>query len=120
MDPSRLVRFASVGAAAMMVLHSVASGFLLLFPVRFGLMFCCAGLDPTVQTWLAKATPEKRRGIVFGWGGSARAIGWATAPLASGAVAAALGIRQVYMFGAALFLLLIPLLALVVSRQGRP
>ena len=80
------------------------------------LVFFSGGLEPTINIWLAKITPERRRGFIFGWAASARSLGWMVAPLLSGLIAATLGLRYIYAVGAALFLLLIPLVSLVIHR----
>jgi len=101
-----------------MIPHGLANGFLSISMARFGLLFCAGGLDPVFQIWLAKITPEKHRGILFGWALTAKSIGWTLAPLASGAVASVFGLRSVYFVGAILFLLLIPLISFVVRQMG--
>jgi MFS family permease len=75
---------------------------------RFLMVFFTGGLDPVFQIWLAKSTPDKIRGIIFGWALSANGIGWAFGAACSGVVATCLGIRWIYGVGAFLFLLLIP------------
>lgn len=116
LDPSRIVRFSSFWAGLLMIVHGLAQGFLILFPARFAMVFFSGGLEPTINIWLSKITPERRRGLVFGWAACARAIGWMLAPLLSGLIAATLGLRFIYAVGAALFFLLIPVVTLVVRR----
>lgn len=118
-SPARIATLCSAGAAVMMILQGLASGFLLLMPARFGMMFCAGGLDPVFQIWLAKVTPVERRGIVFGWSSTARSLGWFAAPLISGALATITGLRSIYFINAALFLLLIPLINRVVHLVAR-
>lgn len=90
----------------------LAHGFMVLFSARFGMTFCAGGVDPVFQVWLSKVTPEAKRGLAFGWSSTARSIGWVVAPLVSGLVAARHGIRSVFFVGAALYLALIPMIAL--------
>ena len=115
-SPAGIARVCSVGAALMMTLQGLAHAFVQLIPARFGMMFFAGGLDPVFQIWLAKVTPADRRGVVFGWSSTARSLGWFSAPLASGILAAALGLRAIYFINAALFLLLIPLINFVVRK----
>ena len=81
----------------------MAAGFLMLFPTRFFYVMFSAGLEPVLQSWLSKSTPAERRGTVFGWAGTARAIGWLLAPLVSGLGAAAFSVRAVFLAGSLLF-----------------
>jgi len=82
-------------------------------------MFCAGGLDPVFQIWLSKVTPEQKRGFVFGWASSARALGWMLAPLISGAVAWWAGLRVIFFAAAAFFFLLVPLITFIVARLER-
>jgi DHA1 family multidrug resistance protein-like MFS transporter len=109
-DVPRLAKVSSVGAALFMVPQGFLHGFLLLFPTRFGMVFCAGGLEPLFQVWLAKVTSVERRGAAFGWAATARSVGWAVAPLVSGLVASGLGLRSIYLVGGiqyALFILLV-------------
>ena len=116
LEPARVVRFSSFWAALLMAVHGLAQGFLILVPARFAMVFFSGSLEPTINIWLAKITPERRRGFVFGWAACARSIGWMAAPLLSGLIAATLGLRFIYAAGAGLFLLLFPLVPLVIRR----
>ena len=102
-----------------MIPQGLAQGFLLLFASRFGMIFCSGGLDPVFQVWLSKITPQKRRGMVFGWAATARSIGWMVSPLAAGYVASRFSIRGLFFAGSFLYLLLIPCISLVVTQVIR-
>ena len=115
--PARLARWSSLGAGFFMLLQALAASFMVLLPLRFGMLLCDGGLEPALQAWLAKTTPPERRGLVFGWAGSARAVGYMLAPLSSGVVAAVFGIRPVFVVGAVLFALTIPVISIVIRRQ---
>ena len=118
-SPPRIGKLSALGAGLLMIPQGLAAGFGLLFAARFGTVFCAGGLDQVFQLWLAKITPAERRGLVFGWSGTARSIGWIIAPLASGVVAAELDIRSVFFAGAALYVALIPGIGLAVRRLQR-
>lgn len=117
MHPARLGIGSAFIAAVAMIPHAFATAVWMLFPARFAMMFCSGGLEAITQIWLAKTTPQQHRGIIFGWASTARAIGWVAAPLSSGAIGAAFGIRPVYMVGSVLFLLIIPLMWITVQRS---
>lgn len=114
--PAGIARVCAIGAAVMMIPQGLAHAFGLLVPARFAMMFFAGGLDPVFQIWLAKITPPDRHGVVFGWSSTARSLGWFAAPLLSGLLAAALGLRAIYFVNAALFLALLPLIQGVTAR----
>ncbi len=112
--PPRIAKISAFGAGVMMIVVGFAHGFLQLFIGRFGATFCAGGLDPVFQIWLAKTTPAKSRGFIFGWAVTAKSVGWVFAPLASGTVACVFGLHAVFFSAAIFFFLLIPLIALIV------
>jgi DHA1 family multidrug resistance protein-like MFS transporter len=114
MPPPKIGKYSSLLAGILTIPQAVAHGFISLFITRFGMVFFSGGLDPIFQIWLAKVTPEKQRGFIFGWAATAKSIGWMIAPLASGVVAGTLSVRAIFFFSAALYLLLIPLINTVV------
>jgi len=118
-SPPRIGKLSALGAGLLMIPQGLATGFGLLFAARFGTVFCAGGLDPVFQIWLAKITPPERRGLVFGWSGTARSIGWIVAPLVSGVVAARWDIRTVFFTGAVLYVALIPAISFAVKRLQR-
>jgi MFS family permease len=105
--PATIGKFCALGAGLLMIPQGVAHGFGLLFAARFGMIFFAGGLEPVFHSWLAKNTPQEKRGTVFGWATSARSLGWLMAPLGSGAVAATLGLRWIYFVGPLCFFVLI-------------
>ncbi len=115
-SPPKIAKLSSLGAGLLMIPQGLAHGFLLLFGMRFGMIFCAGGLDPVFQVWLAKVTPEEKRGSVFGWAATAKATGWIFAPLVSGGIAAAFGVRAIYLIGPFFFFLLIPMVTIVTRR----
>jgi DHA1 family multidrug resistance protein-like MFS transporter len=117
--PARLAMAAALGAGVLMVPHGFARGLALMCAVRFLLMYCAAALDPVFQTWLAKITPPERRGLVFGFSATAKSLGWFGAPIVSGAVVSAMGLRWIYFVGAGLFMALVPSIGFVAWRARR-
>ena len=69
------------------------------------------GLDPVFQIWLAKSTPDKIRGVVFGWALTAQCVGWILAASLSGVIATFIGLRWIYAGGCFMFFLLVPFIA---------
>ncbi|MEW6359504.1 MAG: MFS transporter [Planctomycetota bacterium] len=116
--PPKIGKCSAFGAAVFMIVLSYAGGFLSLAAPRFGMVFCAGGLDPVFQIWLAKVTPQKSRGVLFGWALTCKSLGWAFSPLASGVVVATKWqFHGLYFAGAACFLALIPMISLVVRRM---
>ena len=116
--PPKIGKLSAAGAGLLIMPLGLAHGFLLLFAARFGTIFCAGGLDPVFQIWLSRVTPEHKRGAVLGWAATARSIGWVVAPLVSGVVASALGIRSIFFVGGLLYFCLIPVISAVVKRLG--
>jgi len=106
---ARKVATLSALMAGLLLLPQALAGSLgVLMAARFGMVFFAGGLDPVFQIWLAKSTPDRQRGLLFGWATSAKSLGWSVSALLSGAVAASCGVRWVFVVSAVLFLLLIP------------
>ena len=103
--PGRLAVISSILTAAFMFSISFVWGLAALFVLRFAMIFMGSGIEPAMQIWLAKKTDERSRGQMFGWASAMRCLGLGLAPLAGGPVAAHLGVRFVFVFSAAFFLL---------------
>lgn len=119
MKPIRLAVGCVILAGIMMLPQAFAWSFAPLFAGRFLSVFFAGGLDPIFQIWLAKSTAAKRRGLIFGWAASAKAVGWGIAPLLAGAVATIGNVRTVFVFGAVLYLLLIPAIVITINHMNK-
>lgn len=136
--PSQVARFGAVGAAVFMgtmanvplllgalprvhlvsgegALGSAAWGVMALMPLRFGMAFCAAGMEPVLNAWLSKITPASRKGLMFGCAVTFRSTGAILAHATAGTVAYFLGIRTIFIVGPLLFLAVLPLL----QRSGQ-
>lgn len=116
--PAKIGKYSAMGAGSFMFVTGLAHWLPMLFAARFATVFCTGGLDPVFQVWLSRVTPARCRGSVFGWAATAKSVGWLFAPLAGGAVAAAYGIRAVYIVGPILYFLLAALILQVVKRMA--
>lgn len=114
--PPTIARISSIGSGFMTILVAFSHHFPLLFCARFCTSFCAGGLDPVFQIWLSKITPERERGVVFGWASSVRAVGWMFSPLISGTVAWLAGVRAIFFAAAAFYFLLVSLISFIVRR----
>ncbi len=89
----------------------------MLIVTRFCMVFAAGGIEPLLQSWLAGATSEKEHGTFFGWAACFKALGWTVGALCGGIIAHRVSnIRVVFLVGAALFLLLLPLISLIARR----
>jgi len=103
-------------AGLLMIPQGLATGMVMLMTARFGMVFFAGGLDPIFQIWLAKSTPDHKRGLFFGWASCFKGFGWFLSSVVSGAVVTAFGVRGVYLVGAVLFMSLVPVLRLTVRK----
>ena len=103
-------------AGLLMVPQGLATGMPMLIGARCGMIFFAGGLDPIFQIWLAKSTPDDRRGLFFGWASSFKGFGWFLSSVISGATVTLFGVRGVYFAGAVLFVALVPMLWLTVRK----
>jgi DHA1 family multidrug resistance protein-like MFS transporter len=117
--PPAIAKFCSLAASLIVLPQAIITTFIPLVAARFGLAFFAGGLDPVFLIWLAKVTPDERRGAIFGWAATAKSIGWIVAPLIGGVIAAYLGIRAIFYVEAVMFVLLVPCIAWAVRRIGR-
>ncbi len=115
-SPAKIGKWSAFAAAVLMVPQAFAIAMPTLFFARFGMVFASGGLEPLLQIWLSKTTPESCRGLIFGWSASARSLGWFFAPLFGGVAASFLGLHWVFLCAGLLYLLLIPCIALTVRK----
>ena len=119
MSPQRVAIICSLFAGLLMLPQGLTGSLLVLGVCRFGNMFFAGGLDPLLQVWLSKTTPDAKRGGVFGWAASARSGGWVIGSILSGVVAVSLDVRWVFIITAVPFLLLIPLIYFVAKKHWK-
>jgi MFS family permease len=118
-SPQRVAIICSLFAGLLMLPQGLTGSLYVLAACRFSNMFFAGGLDPLMQVWLAKTTPDSKRGGVFGWAASARSGGWVIGSILSGVVAVSLDIRWVFIITAIPFLLLIPLIYFVAKKHWK-
>jgi MFS family permease len=119
-SPQRVAMWSAGLAGLLMIPQGLATRLSTLAVARLGMVFFASGLMSVFQIWLAKSTPDSQRGTLFGWATSAKSCGWFFCSLSSGLVAMNFGVRAVYFCAAALFLALVPGIAVVTARsRGR-
>ena len=112
---SKVAICAAAAAGVLMIPQGLATGLPTLISARLCMVFFVGGLESIFQIWLAKSTPDDKRGLFFGWATSAKSCGWFLCSLTGGLVAMNLGVRAVYFCAAAIFILLIPIIKLGTS-----
>ena len=118
-SPQKVAIWSAGAAGLLMIPQGLATNLPTLLVARLGLVFFAGALTSVFQIWLAKSTPDERRGAVFGWATSAKSCGWFLSSLCGGAVAMHIGVRGVYFAAAMAFLLLVPLTMIIASREER-
>jgi MFS transporter, DHA1 family, multidrug resistance protein len=106
----RVAIWSALLAGLLMIPQALANSLLLLTSARFGMIFFAGGLDPVFQIWLAKCTPDDKRGMFFGWASSAKTLGWVLAALCSGSIAMFAGVRWVFIIAGIVYISLIPMI----------
>jgi MFS transporter, DHA1 family, multidrug resistance protein len=107
-SPQRIAMWSAGMAGLLMIPQGLATSLVTLAVARLGMIFFASGLMSVFQIWLAKSTPDSKRGTLFGWATSVKSCGWFLCSLAGGAVAMNLGVRWVYFCAAFVFLTLVP------------
>jgi DHA1 family multidrug resistance protein-like MFS transporter len=101
----RVVVIAALGSTAFYAPQALVATPEQLLALRVGLGLFNGALIPSTQAIIGLATPPERRGVAFGVAASAASLGSAAGPLIGASVAAALGIRWVFVVTALLLLL---------------
>ncbi|MDQ3699517.1 MAG: MFS transporter [Chloroflexota bacterium] len=95
---------AAVGSTLLYFPQALVTNTDQLLLLRIGLGLFNGALIPSTQAIIGLTTPPERRGIAFGIAASAASLGSAAGPLVGALVAAALGIRAVFVVTSALLL----------------
>ena len=118
-SPQKIAMWSAGLAGLLMIPQGLATGLVMLAVARLGMIFFASGLMSVFQIWLAKSTPDSKRGMLFGWGTSVRSSGWFLGSLVGGAVTMNLGVRWVFFCAAILFIALVPGIAVVTALSAR-
>ncbi len=63
---TKVAMWSALLAGLLLIPQGPAGTLALLMTARFGMVFFAGGLDPIFQIWLAKSTPDNKRGPFFG------------------------------------------------------
>ncbi len=117
-SPRRILIPVLIGSALAKFVQAAAFSLPMLGGGRVVNYFCAGGLDPVLQSMLAKVAPPEKRGIIFGWGASSRTIGSIFSSILSGCIIYYFGVRGVFYAAGIIFLLLLPLFLLITGKKG--
>lgn len=119
--PPRMARWCAILAGLAMIPQALATSFGPLAWGRFLLAFFGGGLDPVFQIWLARVTPPKDRGRLFGWSVTAKSVGWIVGPVVGTAIGVWMSVRASFYATCALYaVLLVPMIGWVAARVKHP
>lgn len=105
-EPAAVAKYAAIAGGLLMLPQAFIDSLGILVLIRLAIALCVGGLEPIFQAWIARTSPGKDHGLVFGWITTSRSLGGIVAPLASGGTALALGLRPVFAVGACLTVVL--------------
>lgn len=101
----RVLLICLLGAAITSVPQAFAHNYTTFVMERFGVGCFIGGILPTANALVGRIVPRAQRGAVYGMTASATFLGNSLGPLSGGAIAAALGLRWVFLATASLLLI---------------
>ncbi|GMA64501.1 MFS transporter [Alicyclobacillus fastidiosus] len=110
----KVLVFALVFAALSFIPQALAHSLTLLLVGRFCLGLFLGGMIPSLQVLVRKLAPVSIQATAFGWNSSSMFLGNLVGPLLGGTVAAAYGIRSVFLI--TMFLLLANAVLVTLNR----
>jgi len=117
--PQKVAMWSAGMAGLLMIPQGLAMSLWTLATARLGMVFFASGLMSVFQIWLAKSTPDSKRGLLFGWATSAKSCGWFLCSLFGGMVAMNFGVRWVCFCAAGAFIALVPGIAFMTALATR-
>ncbi len=100
----RVLLICLLGAAVMSLPQAFVHSYWMFVAERFGVGCFIGGILPTANALVGRIVPRAQRGTVYGVTASATFLGNSLGPLTGGGVAAALGLRWVFLVTAGLLL----------------
>ncbi len=100
----RVLLICLLGAAVMSLPQAFVHSYWMFVAERFGVGCFIGGILPTANALVGRIVPRAQRGTVYGMTASATFLGNSLGPLTGGGVAAALGLRWVFLVTAGLLL----------------
>ena len=115
-SPEKLIVPALALAGIFLVIQARAEGLFTFGFARTMMFVTGGGLAPVYQKLLSNITPKRKRGKVFGWTSTFNGVGSMASSLVAGAIIGMIGTRGIFMTGAILTFLLIPIVMYMVKR----
>jgi DHA1 family multidrug resistance protein-like MFS transporter len=100
----RVLLICLLGASVMTLPQAFTTNYWVFAAERFGVGLFIGGILPTANALVGRLVPRAERGTVYGITASAMFLGNSIGPLTGGAVAAAFGLRWVFLVTAAVLL----------------
>ena len=100
----RVLLIALLGAGLTTLPQAFAGSYWAFTAQRFAVGLFIGGILPTANALIGRLVPREQRGTVYGITASAMFLGNSIGPLSGGAVAAAFGLRWVFLMTAAVLL----------------
>ena len=114
--PEKLVLPALLLAGILLVVQAFSQS-LLVFGISRTLMFVTGGgLGPVYQKIVSRITPKRKRGQVLGWMSTFGGIGNMASSLVAGGLIYFVGTRGIFLIGAILTLLLVPMIYTMLKK----
>ena len=99
----KILRVSLTGITLFTLPQALVTNVYQLLILRAGLGFFASGVIPTINTIVQRSTAEKDRGGIYGIFQSGLLVGNMVGPLIGGFLAAALGLRQIFLITAGIF-----------------
>ena len=114
--PQKLFIPALALAGFFLLIQALAEGLFAFGFARTMMFVTGGGLAPVFQKLLSNITPKRKRGQVFGWTSTFNGVGSMASSLVGGAIIGIIGTRGIFMTGAILTFLLIPVVTVMVKK----
>ncbi|MBO5922959.1 MAG: MFS transporter, partial [Lentisphaeria bacterium] len=115
-NPTKLIIPALALAGFFLIIQAVAEGLFAFGFARTMMFVTGGGLAPVYQKLLSNITPKRKRGKVFGWTSTFNGVGSMSSSLVAGAIIGVIGTRGIFMTGAILTFLLIPVIIFMTKK----
>ena len=118
--PEKIGMPAAILSALTMIVQAFSLNLWMLGGLRFTNFLCAGGFNPVFLAMLSRISPPEKRGMLLGMAASFRILGMLLASAAGGGLLLVFGsVRSVFFGAAAVFLILIPLIALAVKDMRK-
>lgn len=115
-EPRKLIVPALALSGFFLVIQAAAESLFAFGFARTMMFVTGGGLAPVYQKILSSITPKRKRGQVFGWTSTFNGVGNMSSSLVTGAIIGIIGTRGIFLLGAILTFLLIPVIMYMTKK----